>query len=161
MSLVSLPKDILKILSQNHVLKNAQTYQSALLQLKKTEEDKETRGNDLFSMTSHELDSLQKLPEIKITSKKIIWGTDNYENKGNAYSFSSPIHDVSVIVPRADKSKAEQKRRVKEKAEVFTPFWVCNLQNNLIDDSLLGEGSFNIGNEVMKTVKLGLPSPVK
>lgn len=79
----------------------------------------------------------------KIKTDRVIWATDNYAEKGKAYGFSKPVHDLSVIVPRVEKSKADQKRRVKEKAEVFTPSWVCNLQNNLIDDEVLYPGAFN------------------
>ena len=38
-----------------------------------------------------------------------------------------------MIRPRAVKSKREQTQRAKDKAEVFTPAWICNAQNNLID----------------------------
>ncbi len=43
-----------------------------------------------------------------------------------------------LIRPRAIKSKDEQQQRVKDKAEVFTPSWVCNLQNNLVDEEWFG-----------------------
>lgn len=79
--------------------------------------------------------------------KPVFWATDNYSDRGDGYGFLDPITDVSVIVPRVEKSKAEQKRRVKEKAEVFTPSWVCNVQNNMYDDVLLGVGSFNMQTE--------------
>ena len=39
-----------------------------------------------------------------------------------------------IIRPRAVKSKEEQTQRAKDKAEVFTPAWICNAQNNLIDE---------------------------
>ena len=46
------------------------------------------------------------------------------------------------------KSKDEQSSRVRNKAEVFTPSWVCNKQNNLIDNAWFGrEGVFNIETE--------------
>ncbi len=50
-----------------------------------------------------------------------------------------------VIRPRAVKSKEEQTRRAKDKAEVFTPAWVCNAQNNLVDEAWFGrkDGLFN------------------
>lgn len=35
-----------------------------------------------------------------------------------------------IIRPRAVKSKEEQTQRAKDKAEVFTPAWICNAQNN-------------------------------
>ena len=43
-----------------------------------------------------------------------------------------------MIRPRAVKSKEEQTQRAKNKAEVFTPSWICNAQNNLIDEAWFG-----------------------
>lgn len=50
-----------------------------------------------------------------------------------------------MIRPRAVKSKDEQTKRAKDKAEVFTPSWICNAQNNLIDEAWFGrkDGLFN------------------
>ena len=50
-----------------------------------------------------------------------------------------------MIRPRAVKSKREQTQRAKDKAEVFTPAWICNAQNNLIDEAWFGrkDGLFN------------------
>ncbi len=53
------------------------------------------------------------------------------------------LHSLELIVPRKDKALAVQKLRTKEKAEVFTPSWVCNLQNNLADDHSIRPGAFN------------------
>jgi hypothetical protein len=36
------------------------------------------------------------------------------------------------------KSAEEQIQRIKDKAEVFTPSWVCNAQNNLVDEAWFG-----------------------
>lgn len=54
-------------------------------------------------------------------------------------------HYQEMIRPRAVKSKREQTQRVKDKAEVFTPAWICNAQNNLIDEAWFGrkDGLFN------------------
>ena len=54
-------------------------------------------------------------------------------------------HYQEMIRPRAVKSKQEQTQRAKDKAEVFTPAWICNAQNNLIDEAWFGrnEGLFN------------------
>lgn len=53
---------------------------------------------------------------------------------------------LEIIRPRAVKSKEEQTQRAKDKAEVFTPAWICNAQNNLIDEEWFGrkEGLFNL-----------------
>ena len=43
-----------------------------------------------------------------------------------------------------EKSKKEQQSRIKNKAEVFTPSWICNKQNNLVDNAWFGrENVFN------------------
>ena len=82
----------------------------------------------------------------------IIWATDNYEPLGDGYHYSSEItialisgENGTVIRPRVNKTKDEQISRVKEKAEVFTPSWICNKQNNLIDNAWFdSEDIFNI-----------------
>lgn len=82
------------------------------------------------------------------TKKNIIWATDSYKRRG--YSFndnmsSTLIGEKNFIKPRSQKSKGEQSRRSKDNAEVFTPSWMCNKQNNLIDDSWFGNKEvFNI-----------------
>ena len=43
-----------------------------------------------------------------------------------------------VIRPRVLKSKENQTDRAKDMAEVFTPSWVCNAQNNLVDEAWFG-----------------------
>lgn len=48
------------------------------------------------------------------------------------------------ISPRNQKTDSKQKSRTKSQAEVFTPAWVCNIQNNLIDKKWFnGECPFN------------------
>ena len=87
------------------------------------------------------------------SKKNIIWATDNYEPLGEGYKFSSHIEvsaitgsNGTIIRPRVNKNKAEQQSRVKDKAEVFTPSWICNKQNNLIDNAWFAtdEDIFNI-----------------
>ena len=75
----------------------------------------------------------------------IIWATDDYASLGEGYSFHDPItvdkitgENGLVIRPRCKKPIEEKTRRVKDKAEVFTPSWVCNAQNNLIDEAWFG-----------------------
>ena len=43
-----------------------------------------------------------------------------------------PADDIYRILPRAFKHQHMQTARVKSCAEVFTPAWICNAQNNLI-----------------------------
>ncbi len=91
----------------------------------------------------------------KTTGKNIIWATDNYSKYGEAYFFDKEItielitsRHGGIIKPRIEKSKVEQLQRVRQKAEVFTPSWVCNLQNNVLDESWFGRKDvFNIQKE--------------
>ena len=54
----------------------------------------------------------------------------------------------NIIQPRINKSIIEKQKRIKEKGEVFTPSWVCNHQNNLIDNVWFDEENvFNIEKE--------------
>lgn len=84
---------------------------------------------------------LSILLKDRTTNKNIIWATDNYEFHGPGYCFSEEITPSKItsyygriIRPRIKKSKTEQEIRIKKKAEVFTPSWVCNEQINLIDE---------------------------
>lgn len=87
----------------------------------------------------------------KTTRKNIIWATDDYTTLGEGYGFDDMIvikaitgTNGNVIRPRIEKTREEQSQRSKEKAEVFTPSWVCNKQNNLVDNAWFErEGVFN------------------
>lgn len=105
---------------------------------------------DIKETNIFKLDS--KLLEVLLidhsSKKNLIWATDNYASRGVGYQSydhitSSAIikRNGSVIKPRVEKSKKEQASRVKDKAEVFTPSWICNAQNNLIDDAWFGKGN--------------------
>ena len=83
---------------------------------------------------------LAELLRDHTTKGNIFWASDNYESLGEGYGYYEPITIASItgergsiIQPRVLKSRAEQVGRTKDKAEVFTPSWVCNAQNNLID----------------------------
>ena len=88
----------------------------------------------------------------RTTNKNIIWATDNYKTKGYRYGENNSIElelitgkNGNVIKPRIEKNKKEQQERSRNKAEVFTPSWVCNVQNNLIDEAWFGRKDvFNI-----------------
>ncbi len=75
----------------------------------------------------------------------IYWSTDMYEQEGDGFCFFDEIEIPHItgnyrtlVRPRADKSKEEQEKRTRDKAEVFTPSWVCNAQNNLVDEAWFG-----------------------
>lgn len=80
------------------------------------------------------------------SGQNIIWATDNYSDRGVGYQSEDFItiesitgHNGNVVKPRVEKSKKEQIERIKQKAEVFTPSWICNMQNNLVDNAWFGE----------------------
>ena len=59
-----------------------------------------------------------------------------------------------VIRPRVLKSKENQTDRAKDMAEVFTPSWVCNAQNNLVDEAWFGRKDvFNVEDSERHTWK--------
>ena len=78
----------------------------------------------------------------------IKWAVDDYAKEypdGTGYGCEEQIaidaisggdgKDLKVVTPRVKKRKEEQERRTAQKAEVFTPSWICNEQNNLVDEA--------------------------
>lgn len=66
--------------------------------------------------------------------------------------FGKPELCPRIISPRCRKTREEQTRRVKNKAEVFTPTWVCNKQNNIVDEAWFGKnGVFNVEDDKTHT----------
>ena len=98
---------------------------------------------------------LEILLKDRSSGKNIIWATDNYASRGCGYQSFDQItvesitgHHGNVVKPRTEKSKKEQSERIRQKAEVFTPSWICNKQNNLVDNAWFGsENAFNNENE--------------
>ncbi len=109
------------------------------------------REDDLRNISEEVLAALLR---DHTTQKNIFWATHDYEELGSEYSYHSPIlpelitgERGMVIRPRVLKSKEEQTARAKGKAEVFTPSWVCNAQNNLVDEAWFGRKNvFNTEN---------------
>ena len=109
----------------------------------------------------------------KNSSKKpphIIWATDNYQTLGDEYGESKQITVESItgehgniVQPRVRKTREEQQSRARDKGEVFTPSWVCNSQNNLVDNEWFGtSGLFNEeGEKGWKTNLKPIPFPTK
>ena len=80
------------------------------------------------------------------TGRNIFWATHDYETLGSEYGYHSPIMPElitgergMVIRPRVLKTKEEQTFRSKDMAEVFTPSWLCNAQNNLVEEAWFAE----------------------
>ena len=100
-------------------------------------------GIDLLEqeLLDHERTLLEILLQDKTTKKSIIWATDDYAELGEQYSFKKEIlpelvtgEQDSLIQPRVEKALEHQTNRTRDKAEVFTPSWICNAQNNLVDE---------------------------
>lgn len=112
---------------------------------------------DIKENSVMELDSelLTILLHDKNSGKNIIWATEDYSGYGYGFGKADEIYvrsitgaNGNIIRPRTEKTKKEQQIRIKDKAEVFTPSWVCNRQNNLVDNAWFGrENVFNTEHE--------------
>ena len=109
------------------------------------------REDDLSDMSPEVLATLLR---DHTTGRNIFWATHDYEALGSEYDYHAQIlpelitgeHGM-VIRPRVLKSKENQTDRAKGMAEVFTPSWVCNAQNNLVDEAWFGRKDvFNVEN---------------
>lgn len=111
------------------------------------------KENDILELSPELLNTLLKDHTLSTDTEQvnIFWATDNYAHRGEGYQYGDQITIESitgangdVIVPRAVKSRERQQQRSREMAEVFTPSWICNKQNNLVDNAWFGrEGVFN------------------
>ena len=121
------------------------------------------REDDLRAISQEVLETLLR---DHTTRRNIFWATHDYEALGSAYDYHSQIlpelitgENGMVIRPRVLKSKEQQTDRVKDMAEVFTPSWVCNAQNNLVDEAWFGlKDVFNVENTTNHTWQ---PNPNK
>lgn len=103
----------------------------------------DVREDDIWTDMPHILEILL-LDRTTSTTKRthnIIWANDNYIEFDNAsYSAIAQIKPELItgkqgklIMPRALKTAALQKKRTKTKAEVFTPTWIVKMQNDAVD----------------------------
>lgn len=104
-------------------------------------------GLDIAEDRTAAIDSslLNILLKDQTTGKNIIWAATDYILLGEDYApgreiLSHLITDgcSNLIQPRIAKASGQQAQRKKDKAEVFTPAWVCNEQNNLVDEAWFG-----------------------
>lgn len=105
----------------------------------------------LFDIDTNE-EELQKLDGIleillsdRTTDSNIIWASNDYKHYGSGYGFQNFItselitgENSHIIQPRIKKLDLQQRKRSREMAEVFTPAWICNRQNNLVDEAWFG-----------------------
>ena len=99
--------------------------------------------------------TLNILLKDKTTKKNIIWATKSYESFGSQYSDDKQITVETItglnsimIQPRIRKAMEQQQERTKNRAEVFTPSWICNQMNNYCDEEWFSRKDvFNIEKE--------------
>ncbi len=111
------------------------------------------RENEIFERSPELLLALLKDHTLSTEECQvnIFWATNNYADLGAGYQYADQITVESItgthgniIKPRAVKSREMQQQRSREMAEVFTPSWICNKQNNLVDNAWFGrENVFN------------------
>lgn len=108
-------------------------------------------------------DEIQQLGETlldillidRTTRKNILWATEDYRELGESYNPHNAIQksliikqNNQIIQPRITKTNSTKATRTKNKAEVFTPSWICNQQNNLVDEKWFERP--NVFNRVIK-----------
>ena len=111
---------------------------------------------DLLStlLIDHTMTAKAQSADPSASPVNIFWATNDYyglrlkENDtplSDGYSYNDQITPDKitgkcrrVIMPRVLKDKQAQIVRTKDRAEVFTPSWICNAQNNLIDEAWFG-----------------------
>jgi len=98
-------------------------------------------------LKDYDLQTFNTLLLDHTTGNNILWGTDDYKRFKDDIDYS---HDSEIklelitgkkdglIKPRILKTQIAQKNRSRDKAEVFTPAWICNAQNNLVDEAWFG-----------------------
>ena len=104
---------------------------------------------------------LEQLLRDHTTGRNILWATHDYESLGEGFLYADEIRPECitgihghVVMPRVLKTKEQQTDRSKDMAEVFTPAWVCNAQNNLVDEAWFGRKDvFNSENTETHTWK--------
>lgn len=121
-----------------------------------TDSQVDIKENDIFELSPELLTVLLKDHTLSTPERQvnIFWATDNYADRGAGYQYADEItvekitgDNGMVIVPRSLKTRQQQQQRSREMAEVFTPSWICNAQNNLVDNEWFGrEGVFNTEN---------------
>ena len=120
-------------------------------------------------LTAYGKPLLSILLKDRTTGKNIIWATNDYIQLGEIYKAENEISlnivnggSEKFIRPRITKSYEKQNNRTRDKAEVFTPSWVCNQQNNLIDEQWFGRKNvFNIAkgrNWISNSEKIEFPN---
>ncbi len=83
-------------------------------------------------------DILALLLRDQTTGNNILWATEDYgfAPEDEMLVAQVAVPDYPLIRPRVDKPKDVQQGRVKKRAEVFTPSWLCNKMLDNPDKSM-------------------------
>lgn len=117
------------------------------------EDDLMTESSDVFRLLLKDHNTSKRKEGKETEYHSIIWATNDYAHLGEGYSFYDEIKPElitepergHIIQPRINKKLNQQDARSKGMAEVFTPSWMCNEQNNLVDEAWFGRK--NVFNE--------------
>lgn len=87
------------------------------------------------------------------TKGNLHWATNTYEKFGEWFAPEREMKieqlvNANILTPRVSKSSEEQQARTKDKGEVFTPAWMCNMQVNYLDEDWFGRK--NVFNKEIK-----------
>ena len=124
-------------------------------------------NNDIQSL---DLQLLKMLLVDNSTQRNIVWATTDYIQYGEYYAPECEIsvdqitgQNSGLIKPRVIKAKHMQNSRTRDRAEVFTPSWICNAQNNLVDEQWFGRPNiFNTASEKKwRTTRAKIKFPAK
>ncbi len=96
-----------------------------------------------YSKLENDRAIMELLLKDNSTGSSLVWGTDDYNWRGPGFESDQPMNYLfvtlgGVIRPRTLKTVSEQRSRSREMAEVFTPPWVVNKQNNMADNQWVG-----------------------
>ena len=99
-------------------------------------------GSQLIKLNEHPVAPvLDILLKDQTTGKNIIFATNEYPFADERDEITAELVNgafFNEFQPRVEKAKANQAARTKEKAEVFTPSWICNKMNNHCDEEWFG-----------------------
>lgn len=114
----------------------------------------DTFGDPIFDLSPLLLDTLLRDNTLSTSERQtnIFWGTDTYAHLGRGFKHGDPItrecftgSNSKVLIPRSLKSGDIRFDRTRRMAEVFTPAWLCNKQNNMADKARFGRDDvFNV-----------------
>lgn len=91
----------------------------------------------------HSLGLLEKILIDRTTKSAILWATDAYREYGENYRRDKEIteqlitwNNSKIIKSRVRKELGQQSERTRQRGEVFTPLWVCEMMINYVDEGV-------------------------